>query len=337
MQVDYTCLRKRGYIVTNLGKLVRTITKDHVYIQTHNYPDQDALASSFGLQVLLESQNIQATICYSGQIDKYNTQKMVELLSMKILNHEDFTMKEEDEIILVDSQKGNRNVFAFPGKIIACIDHHPMQEVKDYLYFDIRSYIGACATIIGEYFLSNDIDISKDIATALVYGIKMDTGNLSRKVTELDVEIFSQLYKLVDQDKLQKIESSSLTKEDLRAYQEAIANLKIYGRIGIAKIGNHFSEAILGSISDFLLTLAEIDITLIYSYRMGGLKFSVRSALPGIDAGILIKNALDNLGDGGGHATMAAGFIPGLQTELEINDMGALVEQRIIEFVTKNL
>ncbi|MDF2803352.1 MAG: phosphoesterase RecJ domain protein [Anaerocolumna sp.] len=323
--------------MTNLDKLARTITNNHVFIQTHNYPDQDALASSFGLQILLESKNIKSTICYSGQIDKYNTQKMVELLPMNILNNEEFSMKEEDEIILVDSQKGNRNVFTFPGRIIACIDHHPMQEVKDYGFFDIRSHVGACATIIGEYFLANHINVSKDTATALVYGIKMDTGNLSRKVTELDVEIFSLLYKLVDQDKLHRIESSSLRKEDLRAYQEAITNLKIYGRIGIAKIGNHYSEAILGSISDFLLTLAEIDITLIYSYRMGGLKFSVRSASPRIDAGKLIKNALINLGDGGGHATMAAGFIPSLQTELEINDMGALVEQRIIEFVTKNL
>lgn len=321
----------------NLDKLVKTITGSHVYIQTHNYPDQDALASSFGLQVLLENRNIQSTICYSGQIDKYNTQKMVELLPMIILNNEEFVMEEKDEIILVDSQMGNRNVYNFPGRIIACIDHHPMQEVQDYEFYDIRSHMGACATIIGQYFLEERIEISKDAATALVYGIKMDTGNLSRKVTELDVEVFSLLYKLADQDKLHNIESSSLRKEDLRAYQEAIANLKIYGRIGIAKIGNHYSEAILGSVSDFLLTLAEIDITLIYSYRMGGLKFSVRSSSPGIDAGILIKYAVDNLGDGGGHGTMAAGFIPGLRTELEINDMGALVEQRVIEFVTKNL
>lgn len=323
--------------MTNLDKLVQVISKKHVYIQTHNYPDQDALASSLGLQILLKEKNIQSTICYTGQIDKYNTQKMVELLPMSILNNEEFTMEEEDEIILIDSQQGNRNVNNFPGKIIACIDHHPMQEVKNYLFYDIRSHIGACATIIGEYFQENQILISKDTATALVYGIKMDTANLTRKVTEKDVEIFSMLYKLADKNKLHKIESSSLRKEDLRAYQEAITNLKIYGRIGIAKIGNDYSEALLGSVSDFLLTLAEIDITLVYSYRMGGLKFSVRSATPKVDAGILIKNALMNVGDGGGHITMAAGFIPGLHTELDINNMGDLVEQRVIEFVAKNL
>lgn len=322
--------------MTNLDKLMKAITKEHIYIQTHNYPDQDALASSFGLQILLKQRNIEATICYSGQIDKYNTQKMVELLPMTIVNNEDLIMDEEDEIILIDSQKGNRNVYDFSSKVIACIDHHPMQEVKDYLFYDIRSNLGACATIIGGYFLENHMEISSDVATALVYGIKMDTANLTRKVTEEDVEIFGMLYKLADQSKLHKIESSSLRKEDLRAYQEAITNLKIYGRIGIAKVGNNYSEAILGSVSDFLLTLAEIDITLIYSYRLGGLKFSARSASPKIDAGTLIKTALINLGDGGGHAAMAAGFIPGLQTELDINDMGALVEQRVIEFVARN-
>lgn len=329
-------VREKGNIMTNLDKLVTIMKKEHVYIQTHNYPDQDALASSFGLQVLLANKKIKSTICYSGQIDKYNTQKMVELLPFHIINNEEFIMSEEDEIILVDCQKGNRNVHCFPGKIIACIDHHPIQEVEEYLFYDIRSNMGACSTIIGEYFLDNQIDISKDIATALVYGIKMDTGYLSRKVDKLDIEIFSVLFKLLDSEKLFDIESSSLRKEDLHAYQDAITNLKIYGRIGIAKIGNHFSEAILGSISDFLLSLAEIDVTLIYSYRMGGLKFSVRSATSKIDAGVLIKEALQKLGDGGGHATMAAGFIPNLQSEIEINDMGDLVEQRIIEYVTNH-
>lgn len=323
--------------MTKLDQLVKVITNKHVYIQMHNYPDQDALASSFGLQALLDNKNIQSTICYSGQIDKYNTQKMVEILPINIFSNKELEMKEEDEIILVDSQKGNRNILKFPGKIIACIDHHAMQEVKDYEFYDIRSHIGACSTIIGEYFIDNKMDIPKNIATALIYGIKMDTGNLSRKVSELDVEIFGVLFKLVDRNKLQKIESSSLRKEDLRAYQEAITNLKVYGRIGIAKIGNNYSEAIIGSISDFLLTLAEIDITLVYSYRMGGLKFSVRSASPVVDAGLLIKDALDNIGDGGGHTTMAAGFVPGLKTEVEIYDIGDLVEQRVIEFVANNI
>lgn len=321
--------------MSNLDKLIASITKKHVYIQTHNYPDQDALAASYGLQVLLKNRNLSSTICYSGQIDKYNTQKMVELLTMDIVHESELEMTIEDEIILIDSQIGNKNVKELDGKVIACIDHHPMQEVKNYLFYDIRSDMGSCATIIGTYFIENKIPISKDVATALIYGIKMDTANLTRKVSPTDVHVFSHLFTLVDQEKLKLIESSTLRREDLVAFQDAIRNLKIYGRIAITKIGNDYSEAILGTISDFINTLADIDVTIVYTYRQKGLKFSVRSSSEKIDAGILIRHALGDLGDGGGHANMAAGFIPNVFSDMEIEDIGALVEQRAIEFVTK--
>ncbi|WMJ85587.1 DHH family phosphoesterase [Anaerocolumna sp. MB42-C2] len=322
--------------MTKLEELLSIITKDLVYIQMHNYPDQDALASAYGLQVLLEVKGIKSTICYDGQIDKYNTLKMIELLHIDIYNNKEFTMEEEDEIILVDGQMGNVNMVNFIGKKVACIDHHPKQEVLEYRFYDIRSEIGACASLIAEYFVDNKIEISMEIATALCYGIKMDTANLSRRASDLDIDMFCLLYKKADKDILFGFDHCSLRKNDLIAYQEAISNLKLYGRIGIARIGDDCSEAIIGSISDFLLTVSEVDFTLVYSYRVGGLKFSVRSESKTVDAGKVIKEALSGFGDGGGHATMAAGFLPNLKTKQEIDKMACLIEQRVIELVMRS-
>ncbi|SHO49198.1 DHH family phosphoesterase [Anaerocolumna xylanovorans] len=323
--------------MTNLEKLLSVVKKRHVYIQTHNYPDQDALASAFGLAALLKDKGIDSTICYSGQIDKLNTQKMVEIIPIPVYRGEGIPMTEEDEILLVDSQEGNINVKKLPGKIIACIDHHPKQKTESYRFADIRSDIGSCSAIIGDYFLENEIEPEEAVATALTYGIKMDTANLTRGVSETDIEIFHYLFNRVESEKLNELDGSSLRKEDLNAYKEAITNLKIYGRLGIVKIGDDYSEAILGSISDFLLTLSELDITVVYAYRVGGLKFSVRSQTPLVDAGKAIKSALRGVGDGGGHAVMAAGFIPELHGETVIADMSSLVEQRLILYVQKKL
>jgi nanoRNase/pAp phosphatase (c-di-AMP/oligoRNAs hydrolase) len=321
--------------MTKLEELLSVITKDHVYIQTHNYPDQDALASAFGLQTLLKTRGIRSTICYSGQIAKYNTLKMVELLNIKIFKSNQFRMNEKDDIILVDGQKGNFNMKSFEGKVFACIDHHPVQEISGYDFCDIRSQAGACSSIIAEYFIDNNVEISKDIATALSYGIKMDTSNLTRRVSNKDIDIFCHLYKLADIEQLRYFENASLRRDDLAAYQDAISNLKLFGRLGIAKIGDDCSEAIIGSISDFLLALAEIDCSLVYSYRVGGLKFSIRSESNKIDAGKVIKEALMGLGDGGGHPSMAAGFLPNIKTPEEVKELANLVEERVIHLVTK--
>lgn len=323
--------------MTNLEKLLSVVNRTHLYIQTHNYPDQDALGAAFGLSALLKAKGVGSTICYSGQIDKLNTQKMVELIPIPVYKGEGLPMTEEDEILLIDSQEGNINVKKFPGRIIACIDHHPRQQTESYRFADIRSDVGSCSAIIGDYFLENRIEPEEAVATALAYGIKMDTANLTRGVSEMDVEIFRYLFNKVEAEKLNELEGSSLRKEDLNAYKEAITNLKIYGRLGIVKIGDDYPEAILGSISDFLLTLSELDITVVYAYRVGGLKFSVRSGTPLVDAGKAVKSALRGLGDGGGHAIMAAGFIPELHGETVIADMSALVEQRLILYVQKKL
>lgn len=38
--------------------IIENITSKHVYIQTHNFPDADAIASAFGLSVLLENMEL---------------------------------------------------------------------------------------------------------------------------------------------------------------------------------------------------------------------------------------------------------------------------------------
>ena len=58
----------------------------YVYIQTHNFPDPDAIASAFGLQELLKLRGIHATICYKGKIDRYSTDKLREILDIRLVN-----------------------------------------------------------------------------------------------------------------------------------------------------------------------------------------------------------------------------------------------------------
>lgn len=318
---------------TALDRLLQVITKPKVYIQMHNYPDQDAIASAFGLQDLLRQKGYESVICYQGEIDKVNTIAMVENLEIELYDVDDLDLAEDDEIILVDGQKGNTNLQELIADEIACIDHHPKQETDTYRFFDIRK-VGACASLIAEYFIENGLTVSEKVATALVYGIKMDTSNLMRQTTELDVDMFCCMYKKASMELLRLFESNTLVLNDLTAYKKALENLKIYGhRIGIANVGPDCSEAMMGTLSDFIMSLDEVEFSVVFSYRAGGLKLSLRSERAKIDAGAIVRKALSGYpGGGGGHAEMAGGFVPGLTKE-QAKDVESVLSDRMIALV----
>ena len=288
-------------------EIVRNIKGDMVYIQTHNFPDPDAIASAFGLSKLLKHYDIKSSICYKGKIERFSTNVFVNKLGIELIDLDSINgMCENDEIILVDSQKGNSNIVDTPGNEIICIDHHPSFEncnTNDYRYADIRPEYGACATIIAQYYLENDIQMDKRVATALIFGIKSDTMGLSRGVSQADIDVYQQLYGMCDMELISSLEHCSLKFEDLKAYANAINSIKIYDNISFANTGYNCPEALIASISDFMLDLVEIDFSVVYSIRDDGIKLSVRS-IGEINAGIVTNDALSDIGGGGGHAAM---------------------------------
>ena len=103
--------------------------------------------------------------------------------------------------------------------------------------------------------------------------------------------------------------------------------------VGVAAVGAGCSEALIASVSDFLLTLSSVQITLVHSYRAGGVKFSVRSEVERYDASDMIADALEGFGDGGGHSDMAAGFIPNVPDEHMAQEYATAVKERFIKRV----
>lgn len=296
--------------MTKLDELLHEINRDHVYIQTHNFPDPDAIASAYGLQYLLEHCGVSSTICYKGKIDRYSTEKLRQMMKIEFLNIEDLesVLTDEDEVILVDAQKGNSNIINIAGDEIICIDHHPYNDKYSYRFQDIRPQTGACATMIAQYFFENDVPMNEKIATALTYGIRIDTNNLSRGVSKLDFEMIYRMYDLCDYETIHMLENSNLCFEDLVAYSKAISSIEVYDNISFADTGEDCP--VIANISDFMLALKEVSFSVVYSRKDGGIKLSVRSEKASLDAGKIVSEALVGIGNGGGHAQMAGGFVP---------------------------
>lgn len=316
-------------------QLVELLKGHKSYIQTHNYPDPDAIASAYGLQCFLKQHGIYAWICYDGEASKLSTKKMFEVFGIEVLPKEKLLeMTEKDYIVTVDSQKYNANLTDFIGDEVACIDHHPTYVDCEYAYKDVRK-AGACATLIAEYFYKTGTQMDASAAAALAYGIKMDTDDFIRGVTDLDIDMFAYVYKMADVDKIETMYNNVLELSDLQAYGAAINNIHIIDGVGFASIPFDCPDALIAIVSDFILSLDVVDVSVIYAIRKDGVKFSVRSERKMIDAGKLVEKALLNYGNGGGHQAMAGGFIPMENLDKISGGLHGMVEKVFMEQVSR--
>jgi len=303
-----------------------------VILQTHDVPDPDAIAAAFGLQYLLQQRGIHATIIYNRVIEKTDTKKMLELFDIEVTEFDSrVQLCQNDWAVLIDSQKGSGNVLDLPTRAIAVIDHHNLRPNSNWLFADIRPAVGSCSTIIAEYFFDNNVPIPKPIATALLYGIFIDTDYLLRAVSDLDALMFYKLHSLADRQQLLKLRSSQLSRQELALYAAGFANVEIYGQLGFLELGLA-NDSLIGAANDLLLSVSEVEVAICYSVRQSDVKISVRSSNPAIKANELAQCMVTGLGFGGGHSHMAGGLIP-VENLPAGKGPGLLIRYRSIAFM----
>ncbi|MDP4093862.1 MAG: DHH family phosphoesterase [Bacillota bacterium] len=281
-----------------------------VYIQTHNYPDADAIASACGMKKYVESLGKEAEIIYYGSNKfKPNVAKIVNDYHIKMsIIGEGFGIGDNDLLINTDCQYGSGNVLHVNAKKVAVIDHHMKECTADLIYEDIQPRIGACTTMVYGYLKENGIKPGCDLATVLYYGIFMDTDMFNGKMTTVDDDVKKELGAVCNKGVIDSLRLSSLSFEDLRIYASGILKTERYNNVIFSGI-DECEDNLLGHIADLLMEIEGIDIVVAYSQRSNGCKLSVRSYHDYLTADELVKELTDRIGSGGGHINKAGGQI----------------------------
>jgi len=319
---------------TKLDRLVEILkdAPDEVFIQPHNVPDPDAIASSLGMYYLLSQRGIQKlAIVYDQEIEKANALRMLEMFKVPVVRASDaHTLGKEDWAVLIDGQKGNANLTDLPTNEVAVIDHHEYLGNKGYRFEDIRPEVGSCSAIVADWFFENNIEPPRIVATALLYGIFMDTNNLTRGVSELDIDMFYKLYSLSDIDMIVDLKGNSISAKDLDLYAEAFKTVEIYDELAFLRLRN-VNDSLLGAAGDIVVSVSGVNIVIAYAVRNNGIKLSVRSINNKIKANDLVRHIVEGFGVGGGHDNMAGGFI--LKENLsEARVLDTFIKHRAIAF-----
>jgi nanoRNase/pAp phosphatase (c-di-AMP/oligoRNAs hydrolase) len=284
------------------------LNEDILLIQPHNFPDHDAISSAFGLQQLLKLMNVKSYIIYDKEIQRDSLKKMIKDLNIQLIKSDDFELEKTHKIILVDGCKGNSNVTDLIGDEVAVIDHHEVTKPDDVKYSDIRQ-VGACATIITSYYEEFNFEIPKDVATALIIGINMDTFLLTRGVKKDDLNAYFKLYEIADIKYVNSILRNSIKFGDFIFYQYLIDNLDRDDKLAFCYFEYGCEKNLLGLLSDFILSLEEIEFVVLCANNFDKINFSVRSENSKWNASLIIQSLLKGIGFGGGHSDLAGGVI----------------------------
>ena len=276
-------------------------------LQTHDYPDPDAIAAAYGLSRLIGTLGGTAVICHRGAITRAITQEMISVLGIPILPAV-LAPGADNAIIVVDGRIRNDNVTKFPGTYVGEIDHHPGQDCHTaHTFHDIRPHYGSTSSIVGEYYRDLDISLPRSVATALSIGLNTDTQRLLRGATVEDIEIYAWLFRRADRKYLQYVLGNNIERADLAWFSRAIANLDLRGLFGLTDLAVMDNPALLAILCDFMLTVKEIGVMLAMAESSGRISLSIRSEDPDQPADALIQHLVAGLGSGGGHRSMAAG------------------------------
>ncbi len=301
--------------------------EERVYIQTHNFPDHDAVASAFALQAFMKTCGLTTRLVYDGDIQRDSLKKLISDLKIDIRHVDTYGMKEDDKIVIVDGCKWNKNVTDLIGNEVGVIDHHRVDNPGDVEFCDIRPEWGACASIIASYFFYYDRTIPPDVATAVMIGINTDTARLTRGVTEHDLKFFSHCFGIADVTYFNTVMRNYIRVEDLEQYGYLIRHVEYFGNFGFCYFPDGCTQNLLGILADFVLALEEVDFVVLCARNGGRVNFSLRNESPLWNCSEIIQNVLAGIGFGGGHGDMAGGIIK----DLSLFDKEEIAERFISE------
>ncbi|MDI6640306.1 MAG: DHH family phosphoesterase [Methanocellales archaeon] len=296
-----------------LLKLVKGVgKKGKLGVVIHDNPDPDAIASGLALKYMAEHVGIGAEVLYQGEIGHQENRAFINLLKIQLRRTKESNLSEFNKIALVDTAiPGVNNSLPEGVEVEIVIDHHPVEIEKVVAqYCDIRQNIGATATIMTRYLQELDIPISKELATALLYGIRTDTHEFKIETDPADLTAAAFLYPLADHDMLGKVEMPSMSTETLDILGEAIQSRRIKGSYLISNVGPIRDRDALPQAADYLLNLEGISTVIVFGLGDAHIYISGRNKDIRLNIGNAMNEAFGDIGSAGGHSTAAAAQIP---------------------------
>ena len=321
------------------SKLVRLLReKRDILVTCHVHPDPDALGSALGMRALLKAKlpaDAKVTISIKGKVGGGMNAAFGRFASMDVKPWDDERVEKYDAIVLLDTQPSfPYNPLPEGVRPLAVIDHHRSRGGRrpQCDFCDVRTDVGATASIVFGYFMELDVDLDPDLAAAMLYAIESDLAGAAGQPDELDTMAMSGLTLIADPRKLYRMRHVELPQPYFDAYADGMANAVGYGPAMVSHLDPIESLEMPAVIADFLLRYDAADWTLVSAVHENRLILSLRTKDPERSAGEAMRKVVRHLGQGGGHRTKAGGYVDlNTGSESELSKLRQRLRKRLLK------
>ena len=304
-----------------LGALGQRAAGGRAAIMTHDNPDPDSLAAALGLKRLFERAGIPSTITIGGIIGRAENRAMVRELKIDLVPVERLDWSQHKVVALVDTQPGTGNNSLPAGRRAdIVIDHHPPRaDLGDVPWLDIRTEMGATATIVYGYLEEQQVPIDPLLATAFLYALKSETRDLGRESGPDERDAYVELSKVADFEKLYCIQNPKLGREHFVALDRALRAAVVWGELLAINLGALDYPDLVAEVADLMLPYDKAHWVVCVGRHNQTAYLSLRTDINDATAGSLIRRVVGGSGAAGGH-----GMIAGGRMFAEVRDEAAL-------------
>ncbi len=336
MKEDVFPIRKETGL--NFNKLMDMVQPDDsLLLMMHGSPDPDAIASAMALhEVLQKTKGLSRSAFMSTE--PLIRQQNIEFASsmhvhIQLMNQVD--IQSYRLIALMDAQPSffSREMNFIRPHIV--FDHHPYEGEWSAELMDIRPNYGALSSIMTEYLLCSRIKISRNLHTALLYGIKTDTDNFDRSTIIEDIRAYTYHSKYANIQFIRRIELNQTPERFLKYFNYAYHHINNFRGRRVCFLGNVESADVCVQIADFYLRLIGTYYVVVSGIIGDRLIIIFRGDGYRQNCGEIAKRAFGSIGKGGGHRSAARMEIP--LDILKENLEGALSQRSVEKFLFKQL
>ena len=292
--------------------------------------DPDAIGSALAVKRLLWRKVSEVKIAHFNKIRRPDNLTLLRLLNIELTFITEIDEHHFNRFVVVDSQPDHHECFAMFA-YDAIIDHHPL-SCDSGRFNDIRPDYGACSTMLTEYIKAAGIKPSQPLATALLMGIKTDTGGFSRQTSLEDIRAFQFLYKYANPCIITRIEQAEFKENDLDFIAAAIKKKEIINHRIYAHTDTIANPDQCVITADFFMKTESANWSIVSGIYKDTLIIIMRNDGLRKSAGNTAKQAFGHIGSAGGHQTMARVEIKMEEIETFFGSSN-IAEQQIADWV----